>query len=444
MILCLDDLKVEEFDMDDMEVEEADEPEEREGRPKTRRKKHKHGFLYRNIANFITFIRILLAIAIVPAATFSKLFFVIFTLIGFTDALDGHVARKLKIDSKFGMQFDGIVDGFALTICLIKMIMAINLWKWIWVWTSLIAALRFWNLIVGYKNRHLVAFTHTLANKASGFIFFLIPYCYIYFDPNIIAAPLCLLATLAAIQEAMLVRTKKKINHHREWRAFKGMIGITLILTVFTTTLSLMGESRKDPSIENLKEEARAIKYNKFRTEYKANVSDEVEYYRYLVTLYCDYYEIEEYSELVLAMIQQESAGMVTDVMQSEASGYGDNTAIASEEESIKRGVQLLRDCLEIADVKGPDDIDRIKLAIQGYNYGTGYIDWALERDLGYTSLNAKVFSDIMKERYNYTLYGDPEYAYHVLRYYVRADDLTSAIEEEDHSEKNQLFSFLK
>lgn len=32
-----------------------------------------------------------------------------------------------------------------------------------------------------------------------------------------------------------------------------------------------------------------------------------------------------------------------------------------------------------------PTDLDRIKLALQGYNYGSAYIDWAMERDGGYT-----------------------------------------------------------
>lgn len=57
-------------------------------------------------------------------------------------------------------------------------------------------------------------------------------------------------------------------------------------------------------------------------------------------------------------------------------------------------------------------------MALQGYNYGNGYISWAVEHFGGYTRANAKVFSDEMKAKLQTKVYGDPEYVSHVLRYY--------------------------
>lgn len=56
--------------------------------------------------------------------------------------------------------------------------------------------------------------------------------------------------------------------------------------------------------------------------------------------------------------------------------------------------------------------MDRLKLALQGYNYGSGYIDWAMARDGGYTKENAIAYSDMMCARpgWNYSVYGDKEY----------------------------------
>ena len=62
--------------------------------------------------------------------------------------------------------------------------------------------------------------------------------------------------------------------------------------------------------------------------------------------------------------------------------------------------------------------MDAIKLALQGYNYGAGYIDWALERDGKYTKENAEVFSEMMKDSEQIEVYGDTNYVTHVLRYY--------------------------
>ncbi|MFR5150019.1 MAG: lysozyme family protein [Ruminococcus sp.] len=94
---------------------------------------------------------------------------------------------------------------------------------------------------------------------------------------------------------------------------------------------------------------------------------------------------------------------------------------ITDPEYSIECGIQALRDVLTKAGCTGPTDLDRIKLALQGYNYGSAYIDWAMERDGGYTKENAIAYSDMMCARPNwhYDICGDKEYVEHVLRYYI-------------------------
>ena len=57
------------------------------------------------------------------------------------------------------------------------------------------------------------------------------------------------------------------------------------------------------------------------------------------------------------------------------------------------------------------------KLAWQGYNYGNGYIGWALQRG-GYTEANALQFSQEQAASHGWSSYGDPEYVPHVMRYY--------------------------
>ena len=62
--------------------------------------------------------------------------------------------------------------------------------------------------------------------------------------------------------------------------------------------------------------------------------------------------------------------------------------------------------------------MDRIRLALQGYNYGNGYISWAIRRDRGYTVENAITFSDEQAAKMGWSGYGDKQYVSHVLRYY--------------------------
>ncbi len=81
-------------------------------------------------------------------------------------------------------------------------------------------------------------------------------------------------------------------------------------------------------------------------------------------------------------------------------------------------GVHTLADVLNMAGVESPIDLDRISLALQGYNFGPGYISWALANYGGYSELNAIEFSDMMAARIGSAGYGDKAYVSHVLRYY--------------------------
>ena len=157
-----------------------------------------------------------------------------------------------------------------------------------------------------------------------------------------------------------------------------------------------------------------------------ANVSAEVEAYRSTVQRIAAQYGMSDYVELVLAVMMQESGGQGSDPMQASESGYNTRYprtpgGITDPEYSIECGIQALRSVLTKAGCTGPTDLDRIKLALQGYNFGSAYIDWAIERDGGYTKENAAAYSEMMCSRpsWNYSVYGDKDYVDHVLRYYV-------------------------
>ncbi len=155
------------------------------------------------------------------------------------------------------------------------------------------------------------------------------------------------------------------------------------------------------------------------------NLSDEVLSYRPAVERIAAKYGMSEYVELILAVMMQESGGRGLDVMQAAEGSFNTKyphkpNGITDPEYSIECGIQELKYALEKAGCTGPTDLDRIKLALQDYNYGSGYIDWAMERDGGYTKENAIAYSDMMCARpsWPYDRYGDKEYVEHVLRYY--------------------------
>ena len=152
-------------------------------------------------------------------------------------------------------------------------------------------------------------------------------------------------------------------------------------------------------------------------------VSPEVEAYRPLIRLYSAQHGIPEYEDLIAAVMMQESGGQGTDPLQCSESGYNTRyphapNSITDPEYSIDVGVHTLADVLNMAGVESPIDLDHISLALQGYNFGPGYISWALANYGGYSELNAIEFSNMMAAQYGWAGYGDKAYVSHVLRYY--------------------------
>ena len=152
-------------------------------------------------------------------------------------------------------------------------------------------------------------------------------------------------------------------------------------------------------------------------------VSAEVEAYEPLIQQYARQHGIPEYTELIKAVMMQESGGRGNDPMQASECGYNTrypNTpnGITDPEYSINVGIQNLAACLSAAEVENPIDMEHIKLALQGYNFGNGYISWAKTNYGGYSYANAVEFSTTQAERLGWDSYGDTQYVSHVLRYY--------------------------
>ena len=138
---------------------------------------------------------------------------------------------------------------------------------------------------------------------------------------------------------------------------------------------------------------------------------------------YASEFGIPEYVPAIQAIMMQESGGRGTDPMQASECPYNTqypNTpgAIQDADYSIKVGIQYYADCVRESGCQSPQDMDKLKLSWQGYNYGNGYISWASEKFGGYSEANALKFSQEQAAAHGWSGYGDPEYVPHVMRYY--------------------------
>ena len=118
------------------------------------------------------------------------------------------------------------------------------------------------------------------------------------------------------------------------------------------------------------------------------SVSQEVLAHKPMLEKYAREYGIEEYLNVLLAIIQVESGGTLEDVMQSsESLGLPPNSL--STEESIKQGCKYFSELLAAAETKGCD----LNSVIQSYNYGGGFLDYVAGHGKKYTFELAESFA---------------------------------------------------
>ena len=100
--------------------------------------------------------------------------------------------------------------------------------------------------------------------------------------------------------------------------------------------------------------------------------------------------QVEDYVNYLLAIMEVESHGIGTDVMQSSESAGLPPNSFKTPQESIAQGAKYFASCVMKASEKECD----INTAIQAYNYGTGFIDYVAENGKAYTLDLAIAFAE--------------------------------------------------
>ena len=161
----------------------------------------------KHIANIITGSRIVFSIAILFIPPLSPLFYVLYGAAGLTDMIDGTVARKTNTVSAFGARLDTIADFIFVAVCQIKLLPILYIPIWLYIWIGVIALIKIINTIpVVVMQKKWIA-PHTVMNKITGALCFLLPFTLGFIDHQYSAIVVCAVATFAAIQEGHYIRT---------------------------------------------------------------------------------------------------------------------------------------------------------------------------------------------------------------------------------------------
>ena len=159
----------------------------------------------KHIANILTGSRILGSILLLFFPAFSLGFYITYILCGFSDMIDGTIARKTNSISKFGSQLDTIADFVFVLVSLFKLLPAIHIPGWLWMWGGVIAVIKIGNIIWGYVSKKQFISMHTIMNKLTGLLLFLLPLTMSFMELKCTAVVVCSIATFSAIQEGFYV-----------------------------------------------------------------------------------------------------------------------------------------------------------------------------------------------------------------------------------------------
>ena len=162
------------------------------------------------MANTITLFRIAVSIVLLFCPVFSSAFYTLYIAAGLSDMLDGFVARQTDTVSKLGARLDMIADLVFVVVCLIKLLPVLRIPAWLYAWIGIIALIKVVNIVSGFAVQKKLVAVHSVINKATGALLFLLPLTIPAVPLKYSAIVVCAAATFAAIQEGHFIRTGRE------------------------------------------------------------------------------------------------------------------------------------------------------------------------------------------------------------------------------------------
>ena len=170
----------------------------------------------KRIPDIITFLRIAAAVMLLFTTPFSIIFYLIYSWCGFSDILDGYLARKKGWSSDFGAKWDSF-DVMVFVIIMLIVFIPILIWTRIILYgIGIVIAFKLISLMIGFAKFHTFAYIHTYLNKATGLVLFSFPFLYPILDMGILMAVLWVTAIISATEECLILITSTTWDSNRK------------------------------------------------------------------------------------------------------------------------------------------------------------------------------------------------------------------------------------
>ena len=170
------------------------------------------------LPNLITALRIAGTAGLIFTVPLTPPYFVIYTLCGLSDVLDGWLARRTGTESALGARLDSIADLLFYAVMLGKLLPALlrRFPAALWYVVGAIVLIRLASYGVAAWKYRTFASLHTYLNKLTGAAVFAVPfvlptaladgYCWV----------VCIIAALASVEELILHLRAKSYDPNRK------------------------------------------------------------------------------------------------------------------------------------------------------------------------------------------------------------------------------------
>lgn len=170
----------------------------------------------KHIPNAVTVARFPMALGLLMTTPLSVRFFILYTLCGLSDVLDGYLARKLDVSSNFGAKLDTAADLLLTIVLVVKLLPVINLSTTILGWLGVIAIIRGAAVVIMYLKFKTASLLHTYGNKLTGMLLFALPFLLVVVPANTAVIGICLVATVSSLEELAINCFSKTLDLNRK------------------------------------------------------------------------------------------------------------------------------------------------------------------------------------------------------------------------------------
>ncbi|MBB6217774.1 CDP-diacylglycerol--glycerol-3-phosphate 3-phosphatidyltransferase [Anaerosolibacter carboniphilus] len=168
------------------------------------------------LPNCISFSRIILSLILIFVKPLSVPFYAVYVICGFSDIVDGFIARKTGTTSRLGAKLDSMADMIMTGVLLFVLYPIVNPTTEIVIWIVSIGIIRLTSMVVALKKYKTFASLHTYGNKLTGVVLFVFPMLLPYIYTPVLIYIICVIASLSAVEELIIQLTSNVLQLNKQ------------------------------------------------------------------------------------------------------------------------------------------------------------------------------------------------------------------------------------